>query len=292
MELWFIMAVGGALFSGVAAFGLKIAAQHNFDSELSILYSSIFSATFVTPLAFFIAGLHNFLLFPFFIALVGGILAAMVGIFKIYALRHIDTTIYFPLFKLVSPALAIVLGILLFQESFNTIEWFGIALSLFVPLLLITKGEHSRQNNLIRGLILVLVTGIIAALVATINKYATDLSHQVLWLMVASSTGVFIGSLGLTIYKRGHANIVTTVKEHTNRKLLFVSITRSLFISTSFGMTLYAFVLGGTLGVVQTIHSLYILVPIVLAICLYKEHWNLQKVAAIVLSIAALVLLA
>jgi uncharacterized membrane protein len=50
----------------------------------------------------------------------------------------------------------------------------------------------------------------------------------------------------------------------------------------------YAYGNGGTLGVVQTINSMYILIPIVLAIYFYKEHWNAQKMLAVVLSVVAL----
>ena len=54
---------------------------------------------------------------------------------------------------------------------------------------------------------------------------------------------------------------------------------------------LFAFSVGGTLAVVQTIHSMYILIPIVLAIIFYNEYWNLQKAAAIVLSVVSLAFL-
>ena len=56
-------------------------------------------------------------------------------------------------------------------------------------------------------------------------------------------------------------------------------------------VSVYAYSLGGSLGIVYTINSLYILIPITLSIMFYNEHWNLRKVTAIALSIAALWLL-
>jgi uncharacterized membrane protein len=54
---------------------------------------------------------------------------------------------------------------------------------------------------------------------------------------------------------------------------------------------LFAFSEGGSLSVVQTIHSMYILIPIVLAVIFFKEHMNWQKVVAIVFSVVSLAFL-
>lgn len=59
----------------------------------------------------------------------------------------------------------------------------------------------------------------------------------------------------------------------------------------SLGLILFAYTIGGGLAVVHTILSLYIIITIVLSIIFYNEHWNLQKIAAVTLSIAALGLL-
>jgi len=60
--------------------------------------------------------------------------------------------------------------------------------------------------------------------------------------------------------------------------------------SCSFLFIMLAFA-EGTLSIVYTVQSLYILIPIILSIIIYKEHWNARKVVAIILSIAALALL-
>jgi len=53
-------------------------------------------------------------------------------------------------------------------------------------------------------------------------------------------------------------------------------------------LILFAYGSGGTLGLVQTIHSLYIIIPIILAIIFYNEHWNMPKAVAVLMSIVAL----
>jgi len=59
----------------------------------------------------------------------------------------------------------------------------------------------------------------------------------------------------------------------------------------SFTTFLYAFAFNGPLAVVYTIHSLYILIPIILSIIFFNEHWNTRKVIAIVASVAAILLM-
>ena len=290
MELWFVMAIGATVTAGLAGFTTKVAAWHEHDSELFVLYSAFISLIWTVPLAWYYleVDIHWFAIA---VAFVAGLTASVTGIMRIYALRYIDTTIYFPLFKLVSPILAVIIGISFFAESFSGQEWLGILLSLLVPLFLITKTEQGRQKNLTKGLLLVLVTGFVSAITVGMNKYAIDLFPEVFTLMLALVLGTILGSLVLSVKKRGYRNMKTAIRDHTNRDLLWLSLWRSVLISTSFGMTLFAFALGGPLGIVYTIHSLYILIPIILAIVLYDEHWNLQKVLAITLSVAALALL-
>lgn len=291
MELWFWAALGGAVFAGLSNFYFKQAAARGYNAELFSLYGSLLSLILVGVL--FIIKTENIfasgylVLIPF----IGGCLAALTNILKIHALRHIDSTIYFPLFKLFAPAIAIVAGVTFFQESFSTTEWVGMALGLFVPLLLITRAESGRQSNLIAGLILILLTSMTSASSAIFNKYASDVSMPISVILLYASLGILIGSAVTILHKIGWNGVKENIYQHTSFALLKGAGMRASLIFCSFWLMLYAFANGGPLAVVQTINSMYILIPIVLSIIFYKEHWNTQKVAAIILSIAALALL-
>jgi len=291
MEIWFLAAVGGALFAGLSNFYFKQAAVRGYNAELFSLYGGLISIVIIGTIVF----LQQESLFYYGwlagLTFLGGLLGAQNNILKVLALRFIDSTIYFPLFKLLAPALAIIAGIIFFGESFTSIEWLGMILGLSVPLLLITRAEHSRQQNLIAGLLVVLITGILSAAAAVINKFATDAGVPILVILISVSFGVFIGTLLTLTIRKGIQNLLNTIKKETSLGLIIGASLRSIFISIGLGLMLYAFTAGGTLAIVQTIHSMYILIPIVLAIILYNEHWNLQKVIAIILSIAALGLL-
>lgn len=222
---------------------------------------------------------------------VAGAIASLGGIMKVHALRNIDSTIFFPLFKLLSPLLAIILGVTFFAEAFTTIEWLGMVMGLTVPLLLINNAEHHRQQNLVLGLLFVVLIAITSASAAAVNKYAIDLGIGVLVGLWFASVGVFAGTIIAIVFKSKLPSLVEHMKKESSWQLVFYAAVRSILICVALGLVLFAYATGGTLSIVQTIHSLYILIPIVLSIILYNEHWNAQKMIAVVLSIAALGLL-
>jgi len=106
-----------------------------------------------------------------------------------------------------------------------------------------------------------------------------------------ASVGVFIGTVITIIIKRGLRSTYRHVLEDSKQKLIFYATLRALLITASLVFILYAYSVDGTLAIVQTIHSMYILIPIVLSIIFYNEHWNLQKAVAIILSVLSLALL-
>lgn len=290
METWFAATVMATVLSGFSNHLFKVAAQRGYDSETFQIYGGLFSSVYLFPIAIVFS---TFAINPLalLISFGAGVVAAGGGVGKVYALRYIDTTIYFPLFKLLSPLIAIVLGLVLFTESHSWIEWTGLLLGIAVPLLLITKSENGRQTNLYLGLVLVLVTGIISAGVAAANNIAVDIAPRVLPNLAAAGFGVMAGGLVITMYRKGISKTYRHVLRESSRGLMLWSAVRSVMVSASLGLVLYAYTTGGGLGIVHTILSLYILIPIILSILFFKEHWNLQKAAAIIMSVVALALL-
>jgi drug/metabolite transporter (DMT)-like permease len=292
MELWFVLTIFGMLLAGVSNFIFKLVAKNNLDSEIFSLAGGVTSILFLVPLVFLFDTFYVENVVAVLIMFVASIAAAFIGVWKVYALRFIDTTIYFPLFKLLSPLVAILLGVLLFSESFSGYEWFGLGLGLAVPLLLITKSEKGRQNNLLYGLLLVGVTGTLSAAVAAAHKWATDLSANAITLTLVASVGIIFGSFLAMVIKRGISagiNHIQTVEQ--KKKIIIWATIRSVVVSSSVVLILYAYTLGGSLAIVHTIHSMYILIPIILAIIFYNEHWNWQKAVAIGLSVVSLAFL-
>lgn len=290
MEIWFLAALAGAILAGLSNFFFKLAASRGYDAEVFTLISGLGSIVFATALLLVVEAPIWQINILTAVMLFAGILAASGSIMKVYALRHIDSTIYFPLFKLLAPGLAIVFGIVWFAESFTYLEWLGMALGLTVPLLLITKSENSRQNNLKAGLVLVLFTALASATAAALNKFVIDSGVHVLTGLLYASIGVFLGTILTIIYKKGVWLSYRHVSENWDRGIFWYASLRAVLICSSLGLVLFAYQ-DGTLAVVQTIHSMYILIPIILAVIIYNEHWSLQKGLAVALSVAAIILL-
>ena len=291
MELWFWAAVGSAVFAGLSNTYFKVAARQGYNAEVFSLYGVLLTVAIVS-LSYVLlpSPMLGYGVAPFLV-LFGGFIASFTGILKVFSLRYIDTTIYFPLFKLLAPLLAIIIGVTVFEESFSQIEWIGLALGLLIPLLLITKSENSRQQNLMMGLLLVLITGTFSAITAALSKFAIDLDVPIVVTYLYLAIGLLAGNICAIVYKSGVPNFLVMIRRETSRPMLIAGSMRALLISVSVFLTLYAFAEGGPLAIVQTVHSMYILIPIVFAIIFYGEHWNAQKVGAIVLSVAALGLL-
>jgi len=289
LEPWFVCAVASTIIGGFGNFGNKIAAERKYDSNVVMVLSAWLTFLLFLPFAILYTPINALSWFFFGIVFLSGFVTSFSAIMKIQALHYIDSAIFLPLYKVCSPLIVIVFGLVVFSERFTPIEWFGLLISLTIPFLLISRIEHTRQNDLKTGLVMVVIGSLIGAIGVSIKKYATDISDHVLLIMVIASIGVLTGSVTQHIWKR-RQTALQHIKDNMHRGVWTIALMRSAFASTGLYLALLAFELGGPLGIVYTINSLYILIPIILAIVIYGEHWNLRKVFAIALSIFALAL--
>ena len=83
-----------------------------------------------------------------FFGLASGGIHSIGNYYRIESLKHIDSVMYFPINKILGPVLVVLSGIFLFGDILSTGQFIGIALSLLVPILLISSAEHHRQTDL------------------------------------------------------------------------------------------------------------------------------------------------
>jgi drug/metabolite transporter (DMT)-like permease len=290
MELWFLLAIGSALTSGIGSFTHKVAAEKNHDIAVLSVYASLISAFILLCCTLYFAGLSHFWEFSTIIALVASITTLATLILKIKSLRLIDAAIFFPLYKVCGPLLTVLLGIVAFRETFTVLEWIGLGITLSVPLLLISRSESSRQKNLLLGLQILILASITAAISTGLSKYGTGITNN-LWLFLFISEVFTVGSAFLLLLQKHRTATFTFFKTESSPAALWLVLVMGVTQSLGFMTIMFAFASGGTLAIVYTISSLYILVPIILSILVYKEHWNVRKAVALALSIAALALL-
>jgi len=291
MEAWFSCVLLSVVLAGIPSFILKIGTERRYNSGVFVFYGAIASVFVLLPCALFLSGVAHVNVGAMFIAFGMGLLVSLGSIFRMYALSCIDTVIYYPLVRLLSPALVVVIGIMFFGEHLTKAEWLGLVLCACVPLLCITRSENGRQRDLVRGVVLVVVTGVISALVSTLGKYISNVYTDVLWIVTAISFGVSVGSLGFIFFQSGCSHVFGCLRTDSSLQLVLLASFRGVTLVLSYVCFMYAFVCGGPLAIVHTIQSLYILVPIVLSVIFYNEHWDARKVGAIALSLAVLGLL-
>ncbi|MDP3881155.1 MAG: DMT family transporter [bacterium] len=291
METWFLLSVISLFFAGFHAFLQKVGAARGYNSSLLNGYSAGISALIGFTFAGFYEGLGEFSGLLVFVAFLSGFVFIIGTNLRMDSLKNIDTTIFFPLHKFISPLIALIVGLVVFREALGFSEWVGVILGIVVPLFLIHSSEKQRQKNLSKGLILMVGSAVMSAVAISINKEGANLFTSI--ILFASLANAFTAILGMLFYRFRRSGLKNGDVElhYLDPKLLRLSILSGFIQILSFSSLIMAFSYGGALVIVYTINSLYILVPIVLSIILYKEHWNLRKAAAIVMSIAAVFLM-
>ncbi len=291
LELWFVLALSSTLAGGIAAFVYKVASVHHVNGTLVASYSGFVSAL-IMSVFFIYQGDYSHLWHPMVIfAALASATFFMTQLLKIEGMKHIDTAIFYPIYKVIGPLGAILIGLVFFGEQFTNLELVGLGLSVLVRIMLITKAEHARQNGLIKGLWLVSLCAIISAVSISLTKEGADVAVNIWGYILMGEFFMGLTGVILLLFKFKTRSL-SVVRNETNSKVIQLSVLLGLMHALGAYTMVFAFYHQGPLAIVYTINSLYILIPIILSIIIYKEHWNARKVVAIILSIAALALLA
>jgi len=286
METWIIWALLSAITWWLYNFSYKVIAQRKYDTNLSATYSyltatilagiyCIYSSSFSISYDVFLTTLVlSFVNISFFYISV---------ISRVESMKNIDTVIFYPLYKTFWPIIVTVISLLYFWEILSFKEALWIVVGITVPLLLITKTENRIQKNLKIGIIFVLITSI----VTSISSAATKMVYIVWWSPeIFLFTWLFIWTLYSIIAYQFHGK-KNTHKYKTEWILKFSVLAWIIHV-----FAFYTFILAMTwnLAIVFTINSFWILVPIILSIIFYGEHFNIKKGLVIALSILSILL--
>jgi uncharacterized membrane protein len=177
-------------------------------------------------------------------------------------------------------------GVFFFSDALTPIQYAGVALSLTVPLLLITSVEFHRQKNLVYGLQLMVLCSVITALSLLVTKQGFLYGSYVLLMLGSAQTAGTIASAAILMRQHGMGFIA-----HAERRDVVLGLWSAFFGITS-AYSLFVALDVGLVSLVYVIQAHYILIPIVLSVWWYRDHINLRKFAAVVVSFAAIALLA
>lgn len=283
LEAWHLWAIGSVLAAGAFSFLAKIAAERGhapaFFNAVSAAVAAVISVVMVSVTGYSAAWLVV-------------LLAVLDALFFIYgtiarseALEYVHTTIYFPLYKVIGPTIVLVGGILLFGERLTEIQYLGFLLVISVPLLLIGRAEKVRQKDLARGIRLTIWSALLISVGHLMSKAAAYSDAATYGFLVINYVLTALGAGFL--YARGKRK---NEPDASRVELYAIAGISGIFQFCGFAFLMLAY-RSGPISTVYAINSTYIIIPIVLSIIFYGEHWNARKVAAVALSVVAVVLL-
>ncbi len=285
MEPWFLYVCATIVCSGLGSFLQKVSAKNDHNSKVVTIFSFVVTIL-VAPAVWYTQGASiDGWQVALFAGGLGGILYALSYVLRITNLRYIDTTIYFPLYKTLGPLLVLVIGLLYFKDNLTTFDYWGIGIGVLVPLMLLSRSEKHRQQNLTKGLLLLLLTASITALAFATSKIGVD-SGVNIWLFMSLQAIVGIISALLFAVPKFKKDKLMDFTLH--KKAVWIGLLLGLIDTLNIFFILMALTTG-LVSVVYTVNSFYILIPIVLSVILYGEHMNARKAVAIGLSIASVI---
>jgi uncharacterized membrane protein len=281
-----VWALLSAVIGWLYNFSYKVIAQREYDTNLSATYSYITAtilawiycmykeAFLVSYDVFFITLILSFINISFFYISV---------ISRVESMKNIDTVIFYPLYKTFWPLMVTAISLLYFGEYLSFKESMGIIIGITIPLMLITKAEDRIQKNLKLWVLLVLLT----AVVTSVSSVATKMVYIKWWspeifLFISLFLGTIYSMIAYQIHWKNRKN-----KFKTEWILKFSIIAWIIHV---FAFLTFIKAMIGNMAIVFTINSFSILVPIILSIIFYGEHFNLKKGIVIALSIVSILL--
>lgn len=280
----FLWTIAATILAGIQMFTAKMIAHGGRSSAYNGIYTYGVSGLMALVCLILFGAYPTEWMLVFVLAIISGAMHAFGQIIRIDALRYIDATIYFPLNKIIGPLLVVGGGVYFFHDTLSRWNMIGIALSLCVPILLISSSENARQIDLKKGLIFLLISTGLASSSMLITKAGADRDAAVLFLMCISQLGG--SAFSIYMYRRELRQKVYVPDSHD----MWVGLSSGILAFVSFYALLKAYSLGA-ISLIYTIHAHYILIPIFLAVWFYKEHMDMRKFAAVVLSVIAIGLL-
>ena len=282
-----IWALASAVTGWFYAFTFKVIAQRNYDTYIAT-FLGYFVATILSVLyiLFLGSGIPYFSdAFLLILALwFWNILFYTASIVtRVESMRNIDSVIFFPLYKTFWPIMVTFISYYGFKEWLTTRDVLGIIVWICVPLMLLTKTENRIQKNLYVGVVLVVVTALLTSISSIIPKYiqVQNFNYE-LFILASFFFGIFFSAAGYVLHKKNTQRVY-----HTHGVVKFWLLTGFIHY-----LAFYAFMraMEGNLAIAFTINSFSILIPIILSIIFYWEHFNLKKGLVIALSVVSILL--
>lgn len=283
MEMRIIYAMITIFLSWMYSFLIKVATERNYNSSLITCYSYTVCTFFawINILYRWFDISHIYIIW--ILAFINAITYFLSIVTRMVAMKNIDSVIFFPLYKTFSPILVTLTSVFLFSEHLWLKESLWIIIWISIPLLLVSSKENKIQKNLKKWLIFTIITALIVMIT---NAAAKQIMVEKLDLHFFIFCTSFIWMmLSFFSYKK-----ISKIRQQDlfSKKILIIWFFLWLFQYLNF--VTFQNSLVWNLAIAFTINSFSLLIPIILSIIFYKEHFNLKKAIVIGLSILSILL--
>lgn len=286
MEAFIIWAIISAITSWLYNFWFKVITQRGYSTYYSTLWS--YSVAAILSFWFMFADgfswFHNISIpLLIFFAFWNIFFFYLSVISRVESMKNIDNVIFYPLYKTFWPIWVTLVSLFYFWEALTGREALWIIAGICVPLLLITKSETKRQKNLVVGIIFMLLTAFLSTLSPIFVKLSNNAWYDTMTYVFLSFFIWIFFSYAWHMYEK------KKLKKTMNQSGIYKF---ALIIGFFHFLTFYAFTKAfeGNIAIAFTINSFAILIPIILSIIFYGEHFDFRKWVVIVLSIISILL--
>lgn len=279
MEPRFIYAILSTISTWLFSFFQKISVEQNHNPALVTFYSLTLAAIFwLIYLPISGTPLWNIWLW-LLLWIVNWFLYFITTITRIKSLNYIDTSIYFPIYKWLAPIFIVLIWLYYFWEILTTKEFIWVALWILVPVILIWRNKKSNNTSKwIKFLFIWLLASTIAA--ATIKLWTNGWVNIIVYMTVSLITGSIAA---FVLHKKRNKKTSYSII-----KIKRIWILTGVFQFLWFYFLLKAIEIWNNLWVSFTMQSLYIIIPIILSIIFYREHFDKKKFIAIILTLSSI----
>jgi drug/metabolite transporter (DMT)-like permease len=277
---WFPFSLIATLLFGVAMAFYKLPSAKNHN----LFAATFWSLAIPTILAFIFFHSYLSLGTPAMIwtALLWGITFTCIVLLQMYALRHIDTNVLFPITTTASLIVTVLIGIFFFNEHISTLQTFGVILAVITIFYFLYKGGNMRYSRLLTGV----GSGII--FISAFNK--------ILQKIVADKFDIHVFQIYQYLFAAIFALLIYLVLHRRDWKTHIFSgglgIGSLIGVFSFFGgYALYIALTKGSFPLITSIHSLYILITALTAYFLFREQLTIKKIFLLLLAIVAVILI-
>jgi drug/metabolite transporter (DMT)-like permease len=284
MGSWYIYAIFALILLGFQRFLYKVSAERKCNTAWTT-FSFMATVAILSSTLFLLLGESvSDITFLIFIALVNSGAFLVATITHIEALKHIPTSVAYPIIRL-NAVVVVIFSIFYFKDRLSLYQGIGIVLALAVIVILALgiNDNNTPKKNIRRGFIFVVIALFGGAAAAISSKFAASYTNKMAFIAVSYIASTLF-SLGL------RKKLETDEARKTHKDALIIGVIMGLINLAGYYSFLKA-LSTGPLSIIASITGMHFVISIILSALIYKEKLTLIRILGIFLTVLSIILL-